>query len=466
MTKIVAVAWRDFTHTVLTKAFLFAIVGVPVLMLVAIAAIAVIMMSHKEPPLTGKVAIVDATGEVTTAAALEFDEEQLRREKQRAAKEATEALRSNASDPMGGMKAMESASSLQRGDVVIEIERVDGTPGEVSDDLRGKVLAGEYLTIVSVPEELLDPPGVDEDGSTIDGPPFVMVSASSMDVDHIDLIERHIGRAIVRARVARTGADIDQTRALLDRPSADTKTLDESGVERSEGEATREIKRMIPVFFMMLLWIAAFTGGQHLLMSTIEEKSNKVMEVLLSAVSPMQLMVGKIIGQGMVGLLLVVVYSGLSIVGVLALAAGKLIEPIQLVYLFVYFIMAYLMVSTMFAAVGSAVSDIREANNLVTPVMIIVMIPLMLWLPISQSPNGTFAQVVSYIPPAIPFVMILRTTADEPIAAWEILLSIAWGAVCVVGMMWMAAKIFRIGVLMQGKPPSPLQLVKWLRIDH
>ena len=216
----------------------------------------------------------------------------------------------------------------------------------------------------------------------------------------------------------------------------------------------------------MLLWIAAFTGGQHLLMSTIEEKSNKVMEVLLSAISPMQLMVGKIIGQGLVGLLLVAVYSSLSVAGVIAFAAGGFIEPMQLVYLFVYFIMAYLMISTMFAAVGSAVSDIREANNLVTPVMLVVMVPWMLWFPISQSPNGMIAQIFSYIPPATPFVMILRTTADEPIAAVEILLSIVWGGICTVGMMWMAAKIFRIGVLMQGKPPSIFQLLKWLRYDH
>jgi ABC-2 type transport system permease protein len=465
MLKVAAVAWRDFTHTVLTKAFLFAVVGVPAMIVAAFVAIFFIMKNHEEPPLIGTVAIVDSSGDLTTAAQIEFDEARMNREQMEAAQELIQDASKNAGDPMGGMKSMDAASELQRGAVKIDIERINSESGVVPDDVRHRVMTGELLAVVDVPAELLAPPTMDENGKPREEPRFTLISAESLDIDHIDIIEGRMSRAIVRSRVARTGADVDATRALLARPEADTKTLDARGNEVSESEGARDIKRLIPMFFMMLLWIASFTGGQHLLMSTIEEKSNKVMEVLLSAISPMQLMVGKIIGQGMVGLVLVGVYSSVSIVGVIYLASARWIDPMQIVYLFVYFIMAYFMIATMFAAVGSAVSDIREANNLVTPVMIIVMIPWMLWFPISQAPNGTVAQVCSYVPPAIPFVMILRTTADEPIAAWEILLSIVWGYTCVVAMMWMAAKIFRIGVLMQGKPPSLLQLLKWLRYD-
>ena len=95
---------------------------------------------------------------------------------------------------------------------------------------------------------------------------------------------------------------------------------------------------------------------------------------------------------------------------------------------------------------GSAVSDIREANTLVTPVMLVVMIPLFLWLPIIEAPNGIVAIICSFVPPAIPFAMILRLAAEEPIPAWQIPLSIVWGYACVLGMMWGASKIFRVGV--------------------
>jgi ABC-2 type transport system permease protein len=115
------------------------------------------------------------------------------------------------------------------------------------------------------------------------------------------------------------------------------------------------------------------------------------------------------------------------------------------------------------AAVGSAVTDIREANTLVAPLMFVVMIPLFLWLPISQSPNGGIATAFSFIPPAIPFVMILRIAADEPVPLWQVPATILWGYACTLGMVWLAARVFRVGVLMYGKPPSPVQIIKWAR---
>ena len=205
------------------------------------------------------------------------------------------------------------------------------------------------------------------------------------------------------------------------------------------------------------------SGGQYLLMSTIEEKSNKVMEVLLSAVSPLQLMAGKIIGQCLAGLIIVGVYSSLGLTSLVALKSMDLVTTAQLVYLAVYFIMGYLMMSSINAAIGSAVSDIREANSLVGPLMMLFAVPWVLWMPISQAPNGAVAVAFSFIPPVIPFVMILRVAAEEPVAAWQIAASIVWGFACTAGMIWMGARIFRVGVLMTGKPPSPWELLKWVR---
>jgi ABC-2 type transport system permease protein len=115
------------------------------------------------------------------------------------------------------------------------------------------------------------------------------------------------------------------------------------------------------------------------------------------------------------------------------------------------------------AAVGSAVSDIREANTLFTPVMILLMLLWGLWWPISNDPNGAIATAFSFIPPAIPFAMVLRLAADEPVPLWQVPATILWGYVCVVLMVRGAARIFRVGVLMYGKPPSLLELAKWVR---
>ncbi len=120
---------------------------------------------------------------------------------------------------------------------------------------------------------------------------------------------------------------------------------------------------------MLLLWIATFTAGQYLLSGTIEEKSNRVMEVLLSAASPMQLMVGKIIGKGAVGALLLLLYGGAGILALVAFALSYLIQWHTLGLVAVYFVLAYVTIACMMSAVGAAVTEITEAQSLLGPIM-------------------------------------------------------------------------------------------------
>jgi ABC-2 type transport system permease protein len=238
--------------------------------------------------------------------------------------------------------------------------------------------------------------------------------------------------------------------------------LSKDGTESAESVIA---KTLLPMGFMLLIWVATFTSGNYLLTTTIEEKSSKVMEVVLSAVSPMQLLTGKILGFAAVSVLMVGMYGALGVAGLAFAAMGDLVSPGLLVLMGVYFVMAYAFVAIMMASVGSAVNDLREAQSLVTPAMLVLMLPLMLWLPISEQPNGWLATIASFVPPAIPFVMILRVTASsEPIAIWQVALSIVWGFAWVGVFLWAGAKIFRVGVLMQGKPPTPKELLKWVRM--
>ncbi len=138
---------------------------------------------------------------------------------------------------------------------------------------------------------------------------------------------------------------------------------------------------------MFLLWISVFTAGQYLLTTTIEEKSSRVMEVLLSAVSPMQLLCGKILGQMGVGIVILVAYAGMGMVGLVAASMMHILDPMNLVYLAIYFVIAFALIACLMAAIGSAVSDVREAQSLIGPVMIVLVIPMMLgWFPIPATP--------------------------------------------------------------------------------
>ena len=130
----------------------------------------------------------------------------------------------------------------------------------------------------------------------------------------------------------------------------------------------------------------------------------------------------------------------------------------------VWFPLAYFTEAAIMVSIGSAVSDLREAQSLIGPAMLALTIPLMLWLPIVESPNGTLATVTSFVPPAAPFVMILRlTAANEPVPMWQALLAVLVNVITVATILWAGARVFRVGVLMQGKPPSPMELLRWIK---
>jgi ABC-type Na+ efflux pump permease subunit len=465
MSKVLTVAWREFKQTVLRKIFLLAIIGIPILIMGAMGLAVLVMVGHEEPPLEGKIAIADPSGEVIKAAHQEFTPQRVARQQQKQIED-IQAATDDLLGPASAMTAPRGATFEMgefggRGTVDVEIEPHDRADEDTIGRIKDRVWSGDLIAAAVITDAVLENP--DPEVPRKDRPRFDLYVAEVVDTDHASFLEDRLGEAIVRVRAERAALDPDEATAMLRPPLSDTRRMLEGGQETREGAGLRELRQIIPIIFMMLLWGAVIASAQHLMMSTIEEKSNRVMEVLLSALSPLQLMTGKILGHCGVGLLIVVIYSALPLLGLFAFNQQHRIELENIAYLFVFFFMAYFMMGSLMAAVGSAVTDIREANTLVTPVMILMMIPLMLWLPISQAPNGGVATAFSFIPPAIPFVMILRLAADEPVPLWQIPVTIVWGYVCVVGMVWMAAKIFRVGVLMYGKPPSPLQLLKWVR---
>ena len=159
-----------------------------------------------------------------------------------------------------------------------------------------------------------------------------------------------------------------------------------------------ELRINIPIALKMLLWTIAFTSGNYLLTTTIEEKSSKVMEVLLSAVSPMQLMAGKILGQAAVASLMFVMYGGIAVIGLFTLAMTDLLSLQLLLLSFAYFVIAYFTIATLMAAVGSAVSELRDAQSLMGPAVLVLYLPLVLWIPINNNLSSVFAVVTGFIP--------------------------------------------------------------------
>ena len=452
--RVTAVAWREFKHTALTKAFLIGAVVVPVLMFGVVAAVPILTAGSKKP-IEGTVVVIDGDGRVTKELTSIFD--RIRTDPTDTDDDdriVAETLKSAApglaSDPAAFEAAVSAARLAQASEANVTVERA--APDADRAALRAKLDDGALLAIVELPTGILDPAP----------PENVMVKVavpSSSSPSTSGLIEKQVRNAVVRARVAGTGQDFAQVRALLKRPVVDLVRTTNAGGEAKE---SIEARMLIPGGFMLLLWITVFSSANQLLTTTIEEKSSKVMEVLLSAVSPAELLSGKILGQALVSLVMMVMYGGLA---VSALAAMTMLDflPVWLALLFVaYFVMAYFTIAAMMAAAGSAVNDLREVQTLAGPIMTVMVVPLLLWSPIVEHPNGMLATITSFVPTLTPFIMVVRCAASsDPVPTWQIIASLVWGFAVMAVAFWLAARIFRVGVLMQGKPPTPRELLRW-----
>ncbi|MEM6795929.1 MAG: ABC transporter permease [Acidobacteriota bacterium] len=233
------------------------------------------------------------------------------------------------------------------------------------------------------------------------------------------------------------------------------------------------VRQWAPVAFVYLLWIAIFSIAQMLLTNTVEEKSNRIMEVLLSSVSPLQLMVGKIGGIAVTGMLMVgswVIFFYLAVQGLPLLLDADIPVDLSaiatdgffLLSFVLYFLLGYLFYAALLVAVGSVCNSLKEAQNLQAPIMMLLMVPLFSMVPIAQDPNGALAKLLSFVPPFTPFVMMNR--AAGPPQPWEYAATTALLLVSLLLVMWAAAKVFRVGILMTGKPPKLREILRWIRV--
>ena len=461
MIKIFHVAMREFVTTVFTRAFLLGIILPPALMAIAFTLMP-ILMNKAAPKVEGHIAIIDQTGVVAPRVEKSFTSEEIAKRRAEKLKKFSDAA------PLPGPVKQQMEQSAKQGTAMLAETalRVHLLPEESSVEAeKAPILqaagkekdaqgADPRLLLAVIPKNSVTP---NAEGK-FEG--FDLFTAPRLDPEVQEDVERQISKAIVDSRIESRGLKVDDVRGMTESPKVNAKAVTAEGDKKSSDAA----RVLIPGAFLMLLWISVFTCGNYLLTSTIEEKSNRVMEVLLSAVSPMQLMTGKILGQMFVGILMLVFYAGAGVMGLVLASMVHLIDPMNLVYLAIYFVIAFALIASLMAAVGAAVSDIKEAQSLLGPIMIILIIPMMLWLPIMRNPNSMFAQVCSFVPPISPFIMVLRLAGSEKVPTWQIPASIIVGFLAVFVFLWAAAKVFRIGVLMYGKPPNFRTLLKWVRM--
>ncbi len=476
--KVYLVARREWLENVRTKAFWIGLLILPVI-LVAAFAVPIFLEKTKD---ARKYAVIDESGwmlEAVERRAMADDFERvvagLGREAELAGKVPEQFA--DVSPGMGSLLAgvngtaqewavdwwrglnSKDARDLDVGLSRAQFERVDA--GTTSEALNQAVLDDEVFAYFAIGADPLNNPSDNR-----------YVSTNLTDNDLKRWFRGYAQAELRERRMEARDVDAELAQWLAAEAQFESVKLSETG-EEAEVTVNDRLRQGAPAAFVYLLWLSIFTVSQMLLSNTIEEKSNRLMEVLLSSVSPVQLMFGKILGIAATGLTMVLTWIGFLALAVMIapkVLAGSGInmdfgfilgDPAYLVSFVVYFVLGYLLYAAILVAIGSVCNTLKEAQNLQSPIVLLLMVPLFAMIPIAKDPNGTLATVLSYVPPFTPFVMMNRAAGNVPM--WEYILTTLLLLVTVAFAIWAAAKVFRIGVLMTGKPPSIKDMVRWVK---
>lgn len=213
--------------------------------------------------------------------------------------------------------------------------------------------------------------------------------------------------------------------------------------------------------FIILLMLLIMLTGQMLIRSMIEEKSNRIVEILVSSCSPQELMAGKIFGLSFLGLVQIALWI---FIGICASISFNLdvVTLDNLFLILIYFVLGYLLYAAIFVSIGSICSTEQEAQQLTGYISMLLVVPMVLASSVVQNPNSLLIKVLTYIPVLTPTFMIMRIPVVVP-QWWEIMTNILLLVLSVWLMIWIAGKIFRTGILVYGKRPSIKELLRWLR---
>jgi ABC-2 type transport system permease protein len=461
MRKILLIASREFLAVVATRGFIIGSLVVPALMTLTIFAMPR-LMGQRDFSIVGEVAVIDPTGLVAAALRETADPAKLEQRRRVRARRAAEGAYGAAGSGVLEGPGFDTAVTAMEG-----ITAMTGPIPHVQFIERPENLARQrawlvqpdagtrHLAVVVVRPQALAPASPGTAGATT---AYDLYVPANLDERAEAAIRGMLRDAIVSVRARAHGLDVDQLDALSQVQAGRSIAIARDGSERP---STPALDRLLPFGLILLMVVGVLGGGQFLLTTMVEEKSSRIIEVLLAAVSPIELLGGKILGQlgavmvGM-GLYLLVAFAALS-----AFALFGLVDPALLLLLFLLFIISFLVIGSVMVAAGAAVNDMRDAQSLLTPFVFAVAAIAMLSMPISMNPNSKLAMTLSFTPVVNTFAIIARLASTSPPPAWQVWLSIAIGLVSAVAAIWLAAKVFRIALLLHGRPPNLATLLRW-----
>jgi ABC-2 type transport system permease protein len=445
MRKFRAVVKREYVQRVRSRMFVIVTIGAP-LMFALFTVVPILIAGIKTGGQT-RVAVVDQTGRMFARVSDSLRNAQAGRDDDddKVPEAAGGAPNQNANARMEQM-----AKATAQGYEVEEVSAEGRTLEEVKAQLNERVRHDELNGYLILPQNVLEGGEVEYHARNVS------------DVYTIRQVRNALVRAVRDARLDARGVSPEVMRAV-NQPVKLKATKAGGGEEEDKGQS----------FFLVfgagfVIYLTILLYGQVVLGAIIEEKETRIAEILFSSVRPFTLMSGKLVGVSLVALTQFAIW-GLALVGLgtylAASGTGVAIPQVSLgiyAYIVLFFLMGYFIYATLYALVGSMVTTSQEGGQLAMPIILLLVVCFYLAFPVIRSPNSSFAVWVSLIPFFAPITMLIRIVAQEP-PLWQIALSLGLGFATVALMLWLAGRVYRIGMLMYGKRATIPEVLKWIR---
>jgi ABC-2 type transport system permease protein len=450
MTKFLAVVKREYLQRVKSKFFIVATVLGPVMIFV-FTVLPQLILSMKSGGPT-HIAIIDQTKGETMYSRVEnvlLHDKNEGDEQAAPEKAVQDSINSNSQDRVKQM-GKQAKADYQVEKVVLNGRNLE----DVRRELRERVLKEQLDGYLVIPENVAG------------GGKIQYYARNLGDVFTREDIRKRLNDAVREQRMADNKLPDDLMDRINKPVEFDALSADESTKSADSGAA------FWFVFIIgFLIYLTLIMYGQTILAAVIEEKDTRISELLFSSVRSFSLLMGKLIGVSLVALTQYAIW-GLAFAGFIAFAASSsptggmganLHIPASLViYFFLFFIMGYFIYATIYALVGSMVTTTQEGGQVAMPVLFLLIIGFYLSFNIIRSPSSPLAFWTSLIPFFSPITMLVRIVSQTP-PFWQIALSLAIGFATVVGLMWLAARIYRVGMLMYGKRATIPEVIRWIK---
>jgi len=446
MHRILTIAKRDYVATVRTKAFVFGLVVAPILF--GGGSIGMSFFKGKPDLTERRIAIIDHTGVVADAlvsAAREKNERELFDKKTHQQIAPRYVFEMVAPATTSAKDQLLTLSNHVRGKQLVAFLEIG------KDALRAPKPADDSTQATS---ETTDPDtrvayysnagGIDETRNWLSGP---------------------INDGIRLARLVQLGIDIKRNKGISASVSIEGLSLVERDEKTGEVNAARKRSEtegfFVPFAVALILAMIVMTGTAPMLQNVTQDKSQRIVETLLGAVTPFELMTGKVLGSVGASVTSSMLYVIVGALAVHALGLAGLLPLTIIPWFYAYLLADMIMLCAFAAALGACCSTPQDAQNLAIVLLMPCMIPLFMLVAVLRQPNGMLATVMSLFPPFTPILMLLRQAVPNGVPAWQPWAGLLGVLAFAAGTVWVASRIFRVAILMQGKPPRLAEIGRW-----